>query len=652
MHNTKATETILFSILFLFFLQALSDFIEAIYAFGLLVTAFTIEVASIVLFFTPLLLLFFRKTPSRSCLLGLSLIAIIARLVEPLLNPGGKLVACGISVGAFMMLFPLLLHRRVNIRGWQAASGLAIALSLSIFLRTANSSLDLSESGIFQIISWLLGVVASILLWGGQLALTNVLPVGRTTSGGRITGLVIGLASVILMMYFAFMSPTVISRWAGFSYPAIIVTLVTMLTVFSFLFRLQRFSTWLTQRVMVGWNILFVITLLLTILPHQIAFPSNPEAYPLEAPSVAPWAMIPLFLMLIFSPILFINFMLFTRQISSDRPSLHQLGRSFAVAALFFLIMVFFHVFTAIYDYVPIVGPFFRDRFWFVYLLTGLGMGLPVFLLRKEIFPLEKPEVAVPFTPLALGTLSLLSVIALYVTTSRPVVRQNNAQLKVMTYNIQQGFDAGGNKNLEGQLAVIKEINPDILGLQESDTARVANGNVDTVRYFADKLDMYSYYGPTTTTGTFGIALLSKYPIQNPITFFMYSIGEQTATIHAEIMKDGEAYQVFVTHLGNDGPVVQLQHMLTRIEELPADQRVIAMGDFNFRPTTDQYALMTETLADSWLLRWPSGKEIPSISSERRIDHIFFSPEITVLESEYGVSPVSDHPYMYTVVQP
>ena len=163
-----------------------------------------------------------------------------------------------------------------------------------------------------------------------------------------------------------------------------------------------------------------------------------------------------------------------------------------------------------------------------------------------------------------------------------------------MTYNIQQGFDAEGNKNLEGQLAVIRTVNPDILGLQESDTARVANGNVDAVRYFADNLNMYSYYGPTTTTGTFGIALLSKYPIQNPTTFFMYSTGEQTATIHAEISKGGKTYQVFVTHLGNDGPMFQVEDLLTRIQGSGIMSSSWAISTLD--PTTDQYALMTQTL--------------------------------------------------------
>ena len=235
------------------------------------------------------------------------------------------------------------------------------------------------------------------------------------------------------------------------------------------------------------------------------------------------------------------------------------------------------------------------------------------------------------------------------ITAPRPTTPPSATSIRIMTYNIQQGYDAEGKKNLAGQLAEVRKVNPDILGLQESDTARVANGNVDAVRYFADNLQMYSYYGPTTTTGTFGIALLSKYPIRNPKTFFMYSIGEQTAAIHAEISANDQTYQIFVTHLGNDGPIVQLENILTR---LPTSGNVIVMGDFNFRPATDQYKLITQTLADAWLLRWPNGKETPGLSMEKRIDHIFLSSAISVLEAEYIASPASDHPYLYAVVQP
>jgi endonuclease/exonuclease/phosphatase family metal-dependent hydrolase len=284
-----------------------------------------------------------------------------------------------------------------------------------------------------------------------------------------------------------------------------------------------------------------------------------------------------------------------------------------------------------------------------VYLLAGLGMMLPTLLVREPVFPSEKPAVSQLFPPIALGTLAVLSLIALLLTAPRPTAKHSGTALKIMTYNIQQGFDKAGNKNLDGQLAVIKNVNPDILGLQESDTARVANGNVDAVRYFADHLHMYSYYGPTTTTGTFGIALLSKYPIENPKTFFMYSTGEQTATIHAKISAEGKTYQIFVTHLGNGGPKIQLENILARVDDL---KNVVAMGDFNFRPTTDQYDLVTSTLADAWLLKWPGGKATRGLIADERIDHIFVSPGTEVAEAEYVVNPASDHPSMYVVIRP
>ncbi|HSJ86632.1 MAG TPA: endonuclease/exonuclease/phosphatase family protein [Anaerolineales bacterium] len=649
MRQTKTTQTILFSILFLFFLQTLSDFIEAIYAFGLLVTAFTIQVASIVLLFTPLLFLLFRKPPSRSVLLGISYVALLARLLEPLLNPGGKLVACGISVGAFMLLFTALLQSRREVQGWQIGNGLAIAVCLSIFFRTANSSLDLSESGIFQLLSWLLALLAAGLLWRMEFIASPDASLNPSTAGKRITGLTIGLTSVILMIYFAFSSPTVIARWTGLSYSMIVSVLVIALFTFGVLLNSGVLSTWLTRRPLIGWNILFVLLLVLTILPDQILFPSNPDLYPLDAPAPSPLGIVFLLLMLVFSPVIFVDFMLFARQISLEKPTLPQLGGSFAIAALFFLVMVFFHVFTTVYDYVPVVGPWFRDRFWLVYLLAGLGLLLPTLLLRQETFPFERALVSQVFPPIALGMLAILSLVALLFTVPRPADKPSGYQLKIMTYNIQQGFDEEGNKNLDGQLAVIRSVNPDLLGLQESDTARVANGNVDAVRYFADHLDMYSYYGPTTTTGTFGIALLSKYPIESPKTLFLYSTEEQTAAIQAEISVEGKTYQIFVTHLGNGGPKIQLQNLLTRVDNL---KNVIAMGDFNFRPPTDQYDLITSTLADAWLLKWPKGKETGDLLADERIDHIFVSPEMNIAEAEYIVNPASDHPSMYIVIQP
>ena len=184
--------------------------------------------------------------------------------------------------------------------------------------------------------------------------------------------------------------------------------------------------------------------------------------------------------------------------------------------------------------------------------------------------------------------------------------------------------------------------------MQESDTNRIAGGNNDLVRYFADGLDLYSYYGPKTVPGTFGIALFSKYPIENPRTFYMYSEGEQTATIEAQVTVGDQVFNVFVTHLGNDGPMIQQEALL---QELQDKDHAVVMGDFNFRPDSDQYRLTTGILDDSWLLRWPQGKDAQEIDPARRIDHIFVSPGTRVAKSQYLPAPESDHPAMFTVVE-
>lgn len=645
MPKTKLTDALMFGTLFLLFLQVLSDFIQSIYAFGLLVTAFTAEVAAILLLFTPLLLVIFRRPLLRPALMALAVIAVAARLVESMLGPGGRLVACGVSVGAFLLLLPLLLARRPH-NGWAAASGLALAVSLSVLFRTAGSGLDLSETGMFQIIGLGLGLLAFYLVLRADLS-TDAEDASSAAGRGVLVS-ALGLISVLLLLYYAFLSPTVMARWTGISLAPILGALAAALVVFALLARAGGPLARVSRPVLIVWNALFILLLVLAILPHQVSLPPVRELYPIDPPEASPLAALSLVLMLLASPVLFLDFRLFAAQIAGARPSMRQLGGGFAAAALFLLVMVFLHVFTTIYDYAPVVGPLFRDRFWLVHLLAGLGVFLPLLAARREALPAEGSGMPAALV-WVMTSLALLTGAAYLLTRADPSLPPASAELRVMTYNIQQGFDKAGNQNLEGQLAVIRSIGPDILGLQESDTARLANGNADAVRYMADRLDMYSYYGPTTTTGTFGIALLSRYPLEDPRTFFMYSEGEQTAAIHAAVMVSGRRFNIFVTHLGNRGPMPQLEDLLTRTSGL---ENVIAMGDFNFRPDTDQYALITGGLRDSWLLKWPQGRDIPGYSAERRIDHIFISPGLTVLDSKYALDAASDHPYMFTVIAP
>jgi endonuclease/exonuclease/phosphatase family metal-dependent hydrolase len=666
--------TLLQGILFLSFFQLLTDFVEAIYAFGLLGTSIPPEIAAVLVLFSPLLLLFFPRGTSAITLVVLGELALLARMVEPLLETRGRMLVSGFGVGFFLVFFPALLWnlaRREKTESIPASlgAGLALGVSLTVFFRVLNSGVDLSTSPELHWIAWPLFLLAGVLLVR-DLARQ---PAGRedldpVKKKAAIITLVLGLASVWVLLYFAFLAPNVIARWTGASYLLVVFLASLSPAAFCILsFARPRLLADLPFGAVLAGNLLFVLALVLTILPHQLAFPLDPLPYPLFEPAVPPLAQFPLVVMLALCPILLIDFQWITRALliwlragqklqstSGGLRSFQAAALAFSLASLYLLVMIFAHVFTTVYDYIPIVGPLFRDKFWLVHLIPGSVLIL-AFLASRPV----RSSAAVPGDPgtkdkkvnpmevsfLALVAALVLAALAVAMLASpRPVPPEEQASLRVLTYNIQQGYSAGGQKEIGGQLDLIRRVDPDILGLQESDTNRIAGGNTDVVRYFANKLALYSYYGPKTITGTFGIALLSKYPIKEPRTYFLYSVGEQTAAIAARVTTGERTFNVFVTHLGNGGPLIQQQQFLETVQRAPD---VIAMGDFNFRPDTEQYRLTTGLLADAWLLRWPQGVDDRGMKPTDRIDHFFISPNMTVLDIRYLPDPASDHPAVY-----
>jgi hypothetical protein len=324
--------------------------------------------------------------------------------------------------------------------------------------------------------------------------------------------------SAFATLYLSFTAPNVIARWTGASYLVILATVAIVLGVWAWLAATGRLSV-LSPRAITIWNVVFVLALVGTIAGHQVRFPATPGAYPLEEPAVQLWQYLPLALMLLSWPILLVDTGWYAAQLIAERPTARAMGAGFALASLFLLLLIFGHVFTTVYDYIPVIGPFFRDKFWMVYAAAGAGMTLPTLLLRPNMVYGAADAQGRWALPALVTVLALVALGGAALAAPRPGAGPVPGEtLRVCTYNIQQGYDAQGQKNVDGQLALLRRIDADLIGLQESDTNRAAGGNDDVVRYMADRLDMYAYYGPKTVPGTFGIALLSKYPIEEART--------------------------------------------------------------------------------------------------------------------------------------
>jgi endonuclease/exonuclease/phosphatase family metal-dependent hydrolase len=86
---------------------------------------------------------------------------------------------------------------------------------------------------------------------------------------------------------------------------------------------------------------------------------------------------------------------------------------------------------------------------------------------------------------------------------------------------------------------------------------------------------------------------------------------------------------------------VQQQGLLKLIGNSPA---TFVMGDFNFRPNTEQYRLTRTRFEDAWLQRWPTGIDDAGLNPSDRIDHLFLSADLRVQEARYLTTRDSDHP--------
>jgi endonuclease/exonuclease/phosphatase family metal-dependent hydrolase len=216
-----------------------------------------------------------------------------------------------------------------------------------------------------------------------------------------------------------------------------------------------------------------------------------------------------------------------------------------------------------------------------------------------------------------------------------------------MTYNIQQANDVNGEKSYLEQLALIKEVDPDIIGFQESDSTRISLGNNDYIRYYANKLGYHAYFGPKTVTGTYGTGILSKYPLENPRSVFTFSDQDEIGTAEAEISVGGRKFTIFNVHPdgSDEAKLVFARTLVERANEKPD---VIAIGDYNLRGWEVPYLLVDEFYKNAWMDVYPTGIDENGLdmSGENRIDHIFVSPHLEVRKPVYILPPESwtDHP--------
>lgn len=190
--------------------------------------------------------------------------------------------------------------------------------------------------------------------------------------------------------------------------------------------------------------------------------------------------------------------------------------------------------------------------------------------------------------------------------TFTPGLPQTEGYLKVVSYNIKvMHYEASTGATLPAdQMAykmeevaqTLERLDADIIGLQEVDYYNSRTGNIDQVKWLAERLG-YQYYRFTSTTGKYGTAVISRYPILKSEDFyFAGNVRENGCRLdgyeprgfsrnEVDLDADGVADLIFYnTHLGNFTPQ-QLQYMSAWLEaDYDAGNKVVCTGDYNLWP--------------------------------------------------------------------
>jgi endonuclease/exonuclease/phosphatase family metal-dependent hydrolase len=666
--------TVLFSILFLFFIQLTTVWIESIYRMSLIKLSPGKEVAGVLLSLLPLLLLLVGKRAERVVLWLSVLILLTARALCPALGAIGLIIVAGIGVAAFLVILSYSLSAPHRFLQGDMGIAVGIAVLLSVMFRSWGSSLDISMEGSSAIIGWLL-IPCALYLFRDVMSSRDEIQVPGTTSCWGGIPPVLGLFSNFTFIHLVLSSPAVVSAWSGSSNLVGTALLVASLAGVILWYAVYgREEGVVSNKALIVANVFFAALLLEGIRLQIPALPAGPASPPAFAVPARWYVHLPFYLMFLLSPVLVINVRAISKLHAFARPRSAVLPVMLGMCLLFAFTLLL--IFTNVWGYVGPIGHMLRNRFYFPFLLAGIGTVVPYLIpARREPRP---PEAAASgLRPLGVAGWVLAALAVGGVVWNAPKGHPadlDRRQLTIMTYNMQQGSEIGGDRNYREQLALLRKVDADIIGLQESDTPRPSGGNVDAVRYFADGLGYFSYYGPNTVAGTFGTAILSRFPIKNPRTFFTFSDVDETATAEGEIEVGGNTITFFCNH-----PAGHRESKTAHIEALAAEAakypRVISVGDYNFDQNSPWYHTITGTLNDSWLSLYPdaigelpqmmTGTFVPTRKTRRikvdqdgrlnmtdRIDHIFLSHNFRVLESYYLPPPNSetDHPAHWSVI--
>ena len=235
------------------------------------------------------------------------------------------------------------------------------------------------------------------------------------------------------------------------------------------------------------------------------------------------------------------------------------------------------------------------------------------FLILKILYKHKKPPMKNPI----LFTYLLFLFFPILVVSQNPYAKEDNS-LRIMSYNVRNGVGMDNITNYQRIADIITEMNPDVVALQELDSATQRSKNVFVLRELAENALMHYTYAPAIDFqgGKYGIGILSK---EKPINHRIIPLpGREERRVL--LIVEFPRYVVCCTHLSLTEEDRNASVSIIREAIKGYSKPLFLAGDINSNPESELQKSLSETFKT---LNNPKENTFPSSNPETCLDYIY-----------------------------
>ena len=211
--------------------------------------------------------------------------------------------------------------------------------------------------------------------------------------------------------------------------------------------------------------------------------------------------------------------------------------------------------------------------------------------------------------------------------------------LTLVSYNIHSGIGTDGRFDLHRVGEVLREVNPDIVALQEVGDFLGKTSQEDQPEHLAELLGLHMAFGPNVVRNgrRYGNAILSRLPILKSKNYDL-SVGrkEPRGALRCDLEFGSRQIHVFSVHLGLSIRERRKQEALLLSADILRDavrsDPVMVCGDFNYWGNGPVPSLVRHAMHDAALELVTPARTYPSRFPVLRLDRIYVDAGVHPLE--------------------